>query len=200
MNKDQKPGFSLNKGYPYAGIESQKQLPIRVSIVLEKDNVITLHRKDFPEPELTEANGFDEKNALIDFLMSRCFDFQEALKTAEQQLAEIFEDDPFIPEDLGFELAHKPETVSDAPIRVYSSVYDDRFTLHREIGNPDDPEWDTTKWVVMKKQDDTDKFDKVNVRIHNHRIAYHLFFALGVKMEAEQGPGEEAPVTEESPS
>lgn len=199
MNKEQwNPGHSLNKGYPYAGVESRKQLPNRVNIVLDKDNVISLMRNDFPEPELTEENNFDEKQALIDFLMSRCFDFQEALKTAEQQIDDMMEDDPFLPEDFGFELVHRPETIHDSPVRVYASKFDDRFSIHREFIDVHSDDIKPDKWFVLKKEEGSDKFNKVEVSITCNRIAFGVFTALGVIMTPPQNAGQDAPVIEES--
>lgn len=188
------PGHSLNKGYPYAGVESEKQLPSRIKIILEKDNVITVDFASFGEP-------LNESKAQLDFMISRAFDFQEALRTAEQQVKELLNEDPFLPEDLGFELVHKPESIHDSPVRMFASKYDPRFTLYREIADPNDPNWDTTKWVLMKKNDDfSEKFDKIHVKIPCYRIAYALFYAMGVVMEEEQHEGNEAPVTEEKPT
>jgi hypothetical protein len=186
------PGHSLNKGYPYSGIESEKQLPNRINIFLEQDNVITVDFGSFGEP-------LNESKEQLDFMISRAFDFQEALRTAEQQIKELLTDDPFSPEELGFDLAHKPADIYQSPVRVYASKYDDRFTLYREIGDIQDPNWDTTKWVLMKKQNDSDKFDKIDVKIPCHRIAYALFYSLGVVMEPKQTEASEAPVVEEAP-
>ena len=188
------PGHSLNKGYPFAGVESEKQLPNRIKIVLEKDNIITVDFASFGEP-------LNESQEQLDFMISRAFDFQEALRTAEQQIKELLTDDPFLPEDLGFELVHKPSTIYDSPLRVYSSKYDNRFTLYREIADPNDAQWDTSKWVLMKKHDDgSDKFDKIPVKIPNYRIAYALFTAMVVVMEPEQNEANEVPIIEEKPT
>lgn len=194
MNRETwNPGHGLNKGYPFAGVVSEEQLPNRIKIILEENNVITIDFASFCEP-------LNDSTAQLDFMISRAFDFQEALRTAEQQIKELLSEDPFIPEDLGFELAHKPATIHDSPVRVYSSKFDDRFTLYREIGDPHDAQWDTSKWILMKKHDDgSDKFDKIPVRIPNYRIAFALFVAMGVVMEPEQHEANEAPVTEEKP-
>lgn len=187
------PGHSLKKGYPWCGAVSKDQLPNRVRIVLETDNVLTVHPQGFEEPKAEDVA------AHIDFLTSRCFDFQEALKSAEDQIAEMMTEDPFVPEDLGFELVHKPETIHDSPVRIYSSKYDDRFTLHREVLDIYDENMDASQWVIMKKRPDSDKFDRIEVKIPCYRIAYALFWALGVIMEPAQEPAAEAPVTEEKP-
>lgn len=194
MNRETwNPGHGLNKGYPFAGVVSEEQLPNRIKIILEENNVITIDFASFGEP-------LNDSTAQLDFMISRAFDFQEALRTAEQQIKELLSEDPFIPEDLGFELAHKPATIHDSPVRVYSSKFDDRFTLYREIGDPHDAQWDTSKWILMNKHDDgSDKFDKIPVRIPNYRIAFALFVAMGVVMEPEQHEANEAPVIEEKP-
>lgn len=182
--EDWNPGHSLNKGYPYAGLESQRQLPNRIKIILAEDNKLELKLQEFGDP------GADLKDQLM-FSISRAFDFQEALTTAEQQIMDLLHDDPFLPEQFGFDLVHKPESISDSPIRVYSSIHDDRFTMHREIIDVHDSNLDATKWVIMKKHEGSDKFDSILVKIPCTRIAYALFSALGLVMEAK----EEMPAT-----
>lgn len=187
------PGHGLNKGYPFAGIESEKQLPNRIKIILEENNIITVDFASFGEP-------LNDSQEQLDFMISRAFDFQEALRTAEQQIKELLSEDPFIPEDLGFELLMIPATADSPPIRTYVSKYDGRFILYREIGDLNDINWDTSKWILMKKHEDgSGKFDKIPVRIPNYRIAYALFSAVGLIMEPEQHEANEAPVVEEKP-
>jgi len=193
MTKDQwNPGHSLIRGYPYDTIVSRDQLVNRVRVFLEANEKISLDLRTYADP------GEDPKEQIA-FLMSRLFDTQEALKTAEQQLFDILEEKPFTPDSLGFELVSKPEDWHDTPDRMYSSKYDDRFVLYREPVDVNDSNWDTTRWIIMKKNDVTNRFDKIMVKLPCYRIAYAVLSSLGVVMRNEQEAGSEAPVIEERP-
>ena len=186
------PGHSLIRGYPYDTIVSRDQLVNRVKVFLESDEKISLDLRTYADPGEDPAEQ-------IAFLMSRLFDTQEALKTAEQQIFDILEEKPFVPDSLGFELVSKPEDWTDTPDRMYSSKYDDRFVLYREPTDVEDSNWDTTRWIIMKKNDVTGRFDKIMVKLPCYRIAYAVLSSLGVVMRNEQEAGSEAPVIEERP-
>lgn len=186
------PGHSLIRGYPYDTIVSRDQLVNRVRVFLESDEKISLDLRTYADPG-------EDKDEQIAFLMSRLFDTQEALKTAEQQIFDILEEKPFTPDSLGFELVSKPEDWSDTPDRMYSSKYDDRFVLYREPTDVEDPNWDTTRWIIMKKNVVTGRFDKIMVKLPCYRIAYAVLASLGVVMRNEQNEDSEAPVVEEAP-
>ena len=186
------PGHSLIRGYPYDTIVSRDQLVNRVRVFLESDEKISLDLRTYADPG-------EDKDEQIAFLMSRLFDTQEALKTAEQQIFDILEEKPFTPDSLGFELVSKPEDWSDTPDRMYSSKYDDRFVLYREPTDVEDPNWDTTRWIIMKKNVVTGRFDKIMVKLPCYRIAYAVLASIGVVMRNEQNEDSEAPVVEEAP-
>jgi hypothetical protein len=186
------PGHSLIRGYPYDTIVSRDQLVNRVKVFLEADEKISMDLRTYADP------GEDPKEQIA-FLMSRLFDTQEALKTAEQQIFDILEEKPFTPDSLGFELVSKPEDWHDTPDRMYSSKYDDRFVLYREPVDVNDSNWDTTRWIIMKKNDVTGRFDKIMVKLPCYRIAYAVLSSLGVVMRNEKEEALESSTKEERP-
>jgi hypothetical protein len=141
-----------------------------------------------PETELQET----------EFVFHRLYDFSEALKIAEEQIQTLLEEMPFIPEEFGFEVIHRPETISDSPVRVYASKYDPRFTLFREVMDVNSMEtFRPENWVLMKNEND--EFQEIKVKLPCHRIAYAVFYSLGVKVELEQHEADKAPVAELPP-
>lgn len=176
------PGHSLNKGYPYNGIESQRMLPNRAEFTMREDKKIevVLDRDKFP------ATNDEDRYDLKSFLFDRAFDYQEALKIAEGQLTDILEEKPFIPENYGFEVAHKHESpTSGPPVRMYVSKYDDRFSLFRKPMALDSKEWNPALWTLLKKNDEGEFID-TEVLIPCDRFAYVIFTALGVIIKEEE--------------
>lgn len=194
---DWRPGHSTSKGYPYDGIESQKQFVNRPNFFVNKEGKIEalIDMTMFPN-----VNA-EQDESLRSFLFDRCFDFQEALKTAEDQLAQILnEEDPFIPEDFEFECIHKPKDTTDSPIRVYSSKLTPGVTIHRKPQDQFDAKVDNTIWHILIKKEDGTFNTPIEASIPCHRIAYALFYALKVKVVADEKEGSVAPVIEENPT
>lgn len=189
MTPDWKPGYSTTKTrYPYDGIESKTVFSNRPEFVQDKEtNRIGVHIDASIYPQVTNAfteseDAIENKQLMIDFLMDRAFDFQEALKIAENQVAELLSEDPFIPEQFGFDLIHKPETIHDSPIRIYQSKYDDRYTLHRPVQDVfNDQEWDPTIWILQTNNHDN-TITSEEVRIPCHRIAFAFFYAKNIQV------------------
>ncbi len=148
MSADWKPGYSTTKTrYPYDRVESMAIFGNRVSFEQSPDGKIGVFidaekYPNFKNIHIDSEGAIENKQLMIDFLMDRAFDFQEALKVAENQILELLDEDPFVPEQFGFELVHKPETIHDSPIRIYQSKYDDNYTLHRPVGDVFDDNWD----------------------------------------------------------
>ncbi len=220
MSADWKPGYSTTKTrYPYDRVETMAIFPNRVEFTQNQEGKIGCNIDVEKYPQLKAWNletedSKENKQLMIDFLMDRAFDLQEALKVAENQILELLDEDPFIPEQFGFELVHKPETIHDSPIRVYQSTYDDNYTLHRPVGDVFDDNWDPSIWILQHKNEDNTIFTE-ELCIPCHRIAYAYFYAKRIKVmnnkpkdfieEAvieetiAQGPGSESPVVEEAP-
>lgn len=200
-NENWNPGHSVNKGYPYDGIESKKLWPTRNRVSLGIDDnqsmFIAVEKELFPEaPELPAILSPVET-----FLLHRMYDFKKALDVAEDQLEEVFEERPFIPERLGFEVIHNNKSPFEGPpMRIYLSKYSDHISIYRKPSeNPLDLDpSELAKWmVVIKKPDNT--FHEIEADLPCERIAYAFFFAIGMKMPSTGKEANSGPVREESP-
>lgn len=181
--------MSNTKKYPYAGPVSKQLYPERIKIEILEENLVNINFQSFAKPDENNAHEW------VDFMTSRCYDLQQALEAAEGQIEDILTDNPFIPEEFGFVLSHKPETIHDKPIRLYSSLLDDRYTLYREIVDIHADELESSKWVLTKR--DGYKFNPLEVIITSSKVAETLFIALGVTIEENQNDGSESPIIEE---
>lgn len=202
QNQEWAPGHSTNKGYPYNAILSRTLFSNRPTINQDKENkvVITDSRPDI-------FGAIENAEQEREFLLHRLHDFNQALDTAEMQIEAILTENPFVPEDFGFELAHKPESIHDSPIRVYVSKYVEGVSIYREIQDPSDPKSDPSKWVVMVKEEEPYNgkvgdtltktvFRPTRVKLDCHRIAYAVFYALGVQVEPLQNEAATPPAPE----
>ena len=179
-NDNWNPGHWINKQYPHDGVLSRNLFKNRPTIVEEdgKPGIIA-DPKVFTDRPSTES--FDPDNKWIGFLLSRLFDFSESLKAAEDQIDAMLEEHPFIPEQLNFEVIAKNREPKDPPMRIYGAKCDDRFCIFPKPGLASDPEWDPTMWVIQKKEED-ETIKTIEVKIPCRRIAYALFYSLGVNM------------------
>ena len=108
--------------------------------------------------------------------------YKEALNCAEQQIADILEEHPLNPEALGFEVAYS-NPPGGAPVKIYVSKYDDRFSLFRKPGMPDDEGYSPMNWILTQKNDDG-TLKEVEVKLPCQRIAYAALWSLGVEMKS----------------
>lgn len=175
MNAD----HSTSKGYPFDTVISQERFKFRLSPLLDRGNYkvqITVDPAVYPDFKGIKKIMRLFAGSVIDFLLFRVFDYAEALTVAEQQIKDILTDAPFIPEEFGFFKAIKPKEITDNPAIIYISVYDTNISLFR---NTED-----CQWTMVKRLEDA--FTETKLIIPNHRIAYALFYALGVKVEEEK--------------
>ncbi len=192
IEKDWNPGHAINKGYPYNMIQSAFLFKNRPSVKMLEDGKVELdinpEHYEIPQTELQET----------EFVFHRLYDFSEALTIAEEQVKTLLEEMPFIPEEFGFEVIHRPETINDSPVRVYASKYDPRFTLFREVMDVSSiDDFRPENWVLMKNENE--EFQEIKVKLPCHRIAYAVFYSLGVKVELEQQESDKAPIAELPP-
>lgn len=190
-NENRMPGHSLVKSLPFIAIASIELFKNRPKIWLgEHGNVfVDIDEKIWGKVEQDDAG-------LKEFAMHRLYDFDQALQMAEGQIIEILKEEPFIPEDFGFELIYKPETIHDSPVRVYESKFCPGLTLHRDVAPPEG-DHDYSVWTLMKKNEDG-TFSNQKLKLPCHRIAYAVFFAMGVQIEPAEGEAAVAPTTVES--
>lgn len=89
--------------YPYNGIASQQSFVNRLEIWKDEESNligISIDKDVFPDIDTLPER---------DFLLFRLYDYSQALKQAEDQIEELLEEFPFIPEDLGFFVAETIE-------------------------------------------------------------------------------------------
>lgn len=188
MSADWKPGHSTIKTrYPYDGIESKMIFSNRPEFIQNKEGKVgvQIDLAIYPQfKDVSDEETIEAKQTVIDFLMDRAFDFQEALKVAENQVAELLSEDPFLPEQFGFELIHKPETIHDSPIRIYQSSFNDKYTLHRPVQDVMLDDYDPSIWILQTKNED-DTITSEEIRIPCHRIAFAYFYAKGIQVMKE---------------
>jgi hypothetical protein len=189
------PGHSINEGYPYNEIVTRGAMPNRLAFGVNEKGQILVNWN----PEVFQVE--DAPEALKDFFIHRLADYHEALNTAEGQIEDILNEMPFIPEEFDFELIVKPEDISDSPVRLYQSKHCPEYSLYRPLGDPNDLNWDPAQWVILKKESDN-TFKPIPVNIPCHRIAYALFYALGIRIRPDMSKvmheaSTSAPVREE---
>lgn len=187
MNADWKPGYSTIKTlYPYYRVESLVVFPNRPEFNQGEDGRVFVNIEQSKYPEQFARifkEGISETEKIMhlnDFLLDRGLDFQRALNMCEEQVMELLSEDPFIPEQFGFELIHSPKTIDESPIRVYGSKYDDRYMIHRPVRDTLDKSWDPSEWVLQKNENGT--ITSETIKIPCHRIAYAFFYAKGIQV------------------
>jgi hypothetical protein len=174
---DWTPGWSLNKAYPYNGIESKRMLVNRPTLGLIEGKVhITWDPEIFPEI----ADDQSRRTELEEFLFNRLFDYYETLAVAEGQVQDILEEKPFLPEDFGFILAHKNPDITQPPVRIYLSRYSPNTSLFRKTA-PEGFVSNPALWTILTKNVDG-SFQENDVMIPCERIAYALFYAMRIQM------------------
>lgn len=179
------PGHSTNKGYPYSGIVSRQMFKNRPETYLNEDNkaVVGVDPEKWGD-QLTIEDLDQPRTKFEDFLMHRLFDYDQSLKIAEDQIDALLEESPFMPEDFGFKIIHQPETIHDSPIRIYGSKFDESISIYRKMGDVTNPEFDYANWVLVRVADGNTS--ELDIKLPCHRIAYALFYALGIKIEEEK--------------
>lgn len=174
-----KPDHSITKGYPYDIIISKDRFKHRLDPILDRSKGDRIMLTVNPEvyPEFTGIRWFHRLFAgwLIDFLMFRVFDYAEALLVAETQIEHLLKEEPFLPEDFGFIKIVGPKEISDNPVKIYSSKYNEKISLFRNLEQD-------CEWVLIEKGEDS-AFKQTMLQLPNHRIAYAAFTALSVKIE-----------------
>lgn len=174
-----KPDHSTTKGYPYDIIISRDRFKYRLDPILDHANKgrILLNISPDVYPDFKGIKWIHRKIAgsIIDFLFFRIFDYAEALHVAEQQIEDLLLEAPFIPEEFGFVKILGPKDVTDNPVKIYTSKYNDNISIFRNLE-------EECEWILIEKGDDS-AFKQTKLHIPNHRIAYAAFTALSIKIE-----------------
>ena len=175
--EDWKPDYGITKGYPFEQPVSKEKFKVRLyPIVNESGDVrITIDKKCYPDyrpPNWLVRLLFV---AFPNFLLFRIFDYDQALTSAEHQIEDMLKDYPFIPEDFGFEKVFGPTTISDPPVSIYVSKFNNDISIFR--GKDD-------IWTMLTKKGEG--FTSQDLKFPCHRIAYATFHALQTKVEDKQ--------------
>lgn len=174
-----KPDHSTTKGYPYDIIISRDRFKYRLDPILDHANKGRILLNISPEvyPDFKGIKWIHRKIAgrIIDFLFFRIFDYAEALHVSEQQIEDLLLEAPFIPEEFGFLKILGPKDVTDNPVKIYTSKYNDNISIFRNLE-------EECEWILIEKGDDS-SFKQTKLHIPNHRIAYAAFTALSIKIE-----------------
>lgn len=106
---------SIQKGYPFDEVKSKELFPNRLNPQMKDNKVgITIDPEVFPD-------YYTEKQPITDFLLARIYDYHNALDIAEQQIKDMNEEYPFIPEDFNFSPDKLPTQDSDITQKTFYS-------------------------------------------------------------------------------
>lgn len=164
------PDHSTCKGYPWTGVKTEDSYPF--------ENRFTKFQKvmlDPAQPTYVNIGGEKFMHKKIKELACHLIDAEDALMKAEDQIKFMQEDSPFVPEEFGFECVARPESITEAPIKIYCSKYNQNYSIYKVFGKRYD-------WKLLIKKDDV-TFDELTLYFPCHRIAYAFFVAMGVKVE-----------------
>lgn len=176
------PGHSINEGYPFDKIVTAEAMPHRLDCKQGPDGRVLINW------DASIFGAHETMEELKDFLIHRLFDYSEALKISEDQIRSLLDEMPFMPEEFNFVLIHAPDGIHDSPVRLYQSKFNPEYSLYREVGNPNDENWDASRWMLLKKEGDN-VFKPIPVLLPCHRIAYALFYALGIQIKPTAATG-----------
>lgn len=177
-------GHQVSEGYPYDGVESKRFFVQRPLLYIGQDGdekgkvCLEVNTDHFTVPQEGLGTPF------ADFCLHRLIEFQEALKMSEEQINDMLTEDPVIPENYGFEVMHENKEITDPPICVYVSKFDENVTLFRKPGDINDKNWNPAMWTILKKEvsDGSTTFKEIELNLPSARIAFAAFYALGIKV------------------
>jgi len=192
-NKEFKIPHAINKGYPFAGMPSRAVMPEQFGVNRDPETGKIGVMVDYSYLQNNEELSHlvneikerveDKRTAFEDFLLFRLYETSEALKLAEGQIQDIFEEQPFIPEDFGFEVIHKQKSVGEQPQRIWTSKYNPNIALFRKPGDINDKNWNPSIWTIQIFNQGTDPIKDEDVLLPCHRIAYAYFYAKQIQVE-----------------
>jgi hypothetical protein len=97
MNKKLRP--SPAGGYPFNGVKSEEVFPNRILTDIVEEKVVADINPEF-YPQIKDVITIE---GMRDFLLDRIHDYNHALRIAENQIKDMREEMPFVPEDFFFE-------------------------------------------------------------------------------------------------
>lgn len=170
QSTDKMPDHSTCKGYPWIGVKTEASYPAEKRFTSFQKVML-----DPLEPNYVKIGTEKYMHKKIKELACHLIDAEDALMKAEEQIRFMQEDSPFVPEEFGFECVARPESITEAPIKIYCSKYNPNYSIYKIFGKRYD-------WKLLTKKDDV-TFDELTLHFPCHRIAYAFFVAMGVKVE-----------------
>ena len=163
------PPHGLAKGYPWSGIASKVIVISRETFRHRNEDGVDKYYYTIDGNVMPDSNNGAKEAGYI---------FQEALKIAEDQLEYMLTEAPFNPEDFGFVAIVKPVDTTDVPITIYQSKFDENIIIFRKSKSD-------YGWTIQQKQTEgtMPPIKDIDVTLPCERIAYALFYALGIKVE-----------------
>lgn len=185
--QDWNPGHTVDGGYPFVKPVSQGTFPNRMTIsmdLIEKQVYIDINKKIF-----TNAPEWPEKlSDLESFFMDRLYDYSQALSAAEGQIEDMLLEQPFVPEDLGFEIIAPSD--HEMATAVFESKYQRGTIIMRSLYDSLDESLPLNMWTLIRtERDESGKIimnKGIELNLPCKRIAYATFFALGIKMKEDK--------------
>lgn len=179
---DSLPKHNLGDDYPFMEPVSLQIYPAneRLGQILHIDKgIINMNREAMEIKFGLKPNSGDNEfdRAYYLGITDRLLKAEQALQEAEHQVRDTMKDLPFIPEAFCFEVVQAPQSIEEDPITIYKSKLTSGILLSRVIGK-------SNNWIVMR--------DGVKIEFHIpcERVAFHVFYALGIPVK-EEIPAEE---------
>jgi hypothetical protein len=186
------PGHAINDGYPFSHIVSRRTHIDRIGATIHPNNEVQLfiERDKWPAYEELLPDLPEKRTPFEGFLFNRIYDLTQALNQAEGQIEDILREKPFNPQSYGFEVAVKNKKITDQPLKIFVSKFNENVTLYRKPIDltEDDFKVDLNKWILMRKEINAEgqpHMTSVEINLPCDRIAYAAFYALGVKVKDE---------------
>lgn len=160
------PGHQVGGGYPFEGPITRTTWHSRPTAKLI-GNINGEHK-------VVMSDGASVYNYIVAL--------EKALSEVEGQVNDMLQDQPFNPLDFGFELVYKNQDIKEPPVKIYQSKFDEYITLHQPFQDVDSPEYNAAMWVMQDKFEGGTLHSRV-LHLPCHRVAFHAFYALGIKIE-----------------
>lgn len=167
-NEKWPPDHATSKGYPFDEVKSVISYP-------PDERFTATVEYNAGEETYVKIGEEQFKHKMIKSLTQQLVKCDRALAMAEQQIGDMLTEDPFLPEEFGFEQLVAPQTIQDVPVRVWASKMTENYSLYRIPGSQ-------YGWMLQRKEEDG-SFVGIPMNMPCHRIAYAVFVALGVKVE-----------------
>lgn len=163
------PPHQISKGYPW-------------NAVVSKEFSDAINAFKFKKVEEQEEYGFFADGARMDAgnnqsVYEAGYILQEALAIAEEQIADMMLEKPFVPESFGFVAVVKPKSTTEVPVTIYQSKFDENVIIFRN-GKDD------YGWTVQQKQPEgtTPPIKESDFKFPCERVAVSVFFAMGIQV------------------